>query len=79
MSATQILESTVQRGHLAAARELAVALYADAERLLEGGYDPRQLHDELSALYQKYREAGDVISRDALVEVLDELDDRFAA
>lgn len=79
MTAAEVIERTVTRAHLAESRRLAISLFARLEKLLENGYDPQMLHTELYAQFRKYREAGDRVSRDALAEVIEEIEERLVA
>lgn len=79
MTGSQVIERAVAAGHLAQSRELALTLYAQLEELVDNGYDLAKLRDELDAHFQRYRAAGDTVPRDAVAEVLDEIDERLAA
>ena len=75
MIAAEVLEKTLRSEQHALSRALAVRLYAIVEDLLASGADAHAVHEDLVQRFLAYRERGQVIERDALVEVLDEMEE----
>ena len=75
MSALQVLENTIRTEHHARAREMAKAVCSVVDELLASGESPTVIHAEVQALYDRYRSTGESVERDAMVEVLDWLEE----
>ena len=75
MIVTDVFEKTLRSEQHAMSRTLAVRLYAAVEDLIANGANAHALHDDLVQRFLAYRESGQVIERDALVEVLDEMEE----
>lgn len=77
MIATDVFEKTLRSEQHTLSRTLAIRLYAAVEDLLANGADAHALHEDLMQRFLAYRERGQVIERDALVEVLDEMEEIY--
>jgi hypothetical protein len=74
MTLPETLRHAARIQHHRRSHELAEELFALVEDFMKQGYTADSLRVELDALFEEYRSSGHALERDALVEVLDELD-----